>query len=111
MNLSFTSPEQDLLASSFNAEASLLDVVIHTQQRNGRKAWTIVTGLEDIPNFDVKKKVKMLKKRLSCNASVKRDKDTQQIIVSFQGRHAQVIQDYLMERWKLTEDEITIKGC
>lgn len=111
MNLNFTNPEQDLLSASFTTEAPLLDVVIHTQQRNGKKAWTIVTGLEEITNFDVKKKVKMLKKRLSCNACVKRDKDSNQLVVSFQGRHAELIRSYLKERWKLSDDEITMKGC
>lgn len=110
MNVNFFNPEHELNFKTDLTEPSLLEIVIHVQQRNGKKAWTIVSGLDQIPDFNVKKNVKMLKKRLSCNASIKVDKDSGLQVVSFQGSHANILNEYLLQRWKLSPDEILIKG-
>ena len=109
----------DLYTTSFHATNALFDdepdecdisVTLHVQQRNGKKSWTIVTGLDTVPGLKVKSVLKRLKKKLCCNASIQQDDKTGEQFVSFQGQHAADLRDYLMQRWKVPDTAILIKG-
>lgn len=104
--------------ASFSATHDLFDepdecdisVTLHVQQRNGKKSWTIVTGLDTVPGLKIKSVLKRLKKKLCCNASIQKDDKTGESFVSFQGQHATLLKDYLIQRWKVPDTAILIKG-
>lgn len=101
MNFSFQS-------NTDNSFTNDIQITIQVQQRNGKKAWTIVTGLENVPNFESKSFLKTLKKKLACNASQKMKDDILHIL--FQGRHSEIIKEYIIQKLNVSADNIITKG-
>ena len=81
------------------------------QQRNGRKYWTIVEGLNTIDNLSLKDFVKVIKKNLCCNGSIHTDSDnSENIFVQFQGDHRNNIKDLLIKKYNISDERILIHG-
>jgi len=87
-----------------------VNINIRVQQRNGRKSWTLIEGLETITNFDFKKTLKYLKKKLSCNGSIKDMEDDSGKFFQFQGDHREKIVEYLINIHNVNEESINVHG-
>jgi len=104
------------LNNNINSGANLINdkldfkINIRVQQRNGRKSWTIVEGLNNIENINIKKMSKYLKKKLCCNASIKKSDIDDSNILQLQGDHRNEIKEYLMVAKKILEKNIIIHG-
>jgi translation initiation factor 1 (eIF-1/SUI1) len=85
-------------------------LTIKTEQRNGRKAWTIVDNVNtlQLDKNDLKSLVKYLKKKLSCNGCLKAESD--RVTMQFQGRHAEEISSILQKKKLETAERILIIG-
>jgi translation initiation factor 1 len=83
-------------------------VHIRVKQRNGRKSWTIIHGLNE--ELNLKKDIlKPLRKKLCCNGALKED-DTGSKILEFQGDHRDIIKKYLIDKKYCEEDDIVTHG-
>lgn len=87
-------------------------LVIRIEQRNGKKAWTIVENIEvlKLDNDEVKQLVKFLKKKLSCNGCLKKEKETNVFYIQFQGKHAEFLKTIFEEKKLISDDKITVIG-
>ena len=85
------------------------NITIRVQQRNGRKSWTIIEGLDKIVNIDMKSLLKLIKKKLCCNGAIKSNKDLETII-QCQGDHRYKLKDLIMSKYKIQEHCIHIHG-
>ena len=86
-------------------------LVIKVEQRNGRKAWTTIENLQalSVDNDELKQLVKYLKKKLSCNGCLKKNKDDTFYIL-FQGKHADALKEILEEKKLISSDKINVIG-
>ena len=66
-----------------------IDIFIH--KRNNRKCITTVKGLDKYPNFDIKKFVKIIKKKFCCIGSYNKD----EFSVNFSGDQRDNVIEYL----------------
>ena len=78
------------------------NITIRVQQRNGRKSWTIIEGLDKIVNIDMKSLLKLIKKKLCCNGAIKSNKELETII-QCQGDHRDKLKDLIMSKYKIQE--------
>ena len=87
-------------------------LVIKVEQRNGRKAWTIVENLDVLQLEEIKLKelVKFFKKKLSCNGCLKKDKEDDHLYIQFQGKHADTLKTILEEKELISGENITLIG-
>ena len=83
---------------------------IRVQQRNGRKSWTSIEGLENIKDIDLKKFTKSVKKKLCCNGSIHTLDTTSEKVTQFQGDHREDIKNLLIKTYNVSEDSIIIHG-
>jgi len=85
------------------------DNIIHIRikQRNGRKKWTFIEGLDENVNF--KKVVKYLSKKLACGGSVKTDDEGNKYI-QFQGEHTEFIKKFLIDKDIIESENISTHG-
>ena len=67
---------------------------IRVQQRNRRKCWTIVQGLDD--DLDLKRICKEWQKVLKCNGSITDDAH-HGLVIQLQGNHSTEIRDFLIQ--------------
>ena len=83
---------------------------IRTKKRTARKYITTVEGLKE-SDFEqgLKKMLKNMKKKFSCNGSLSKDDDDNPII-SFQGDQKNNISKYLIEKHDFEEYDIIIHG-
>ena len=83
---------------------------IRTKKRTTRKYITTVEGLKE-SDFEqgLKKMLKNMKKKFSCNGSLSKDDDDNPII-SFQGDQKNNISKYLIEKHDFEEYDIIIHG-
>lgn len=84
------------------------NVHIRMQQRNGKKCWTYVEGLDQI-NKDSKfldNFAKVLKKKLNCAGTVKKPEN----VIQFQGDHRDKIKSFLIEQKIVEEEFIKMHG-
>jgi len=76
---------------------------IRLQIRNKKKCITILEGLDD--DLDEKRICRHMRKSFNCNGAVLEDKDTDSLIIQFQGDQRQNIKDWLIAQEILTEKE------
>lgn len=95
-----------LVQTSTNEEKSVLSVVdINIKQRNGRKCWTFVVGLDKhVSDEELKSMLKMFKRSWGCNGCIKKGE------LQLQGNHAQEIKDILVDKCNLSTENINIHG-
>ena len=82
-------------------------IEIYIEQRNGRKSWTKIHGLSNY-DIDLKSHLKILKKKLCCNGSIKEEDNKK--IITLQGDHRQVYKQFLIVNNKIKENMIHIHG-
>jgi len=89
-----------------------LEIHIKVQQRNGRKCWTFVEGLDKItppPNTDINKFMEQItrtfKKGFNCAATIQPGN-----IIQMSGDHRYKLKDYLINNKIVNEDQIKIHG-
>lgn len=87
-----------------------LIINIRVIQRTRNKYITIVENIEQIPDLNIKKVNKYLKKKLSCNSSIQINKDTNEKYLQFQGNKSEEIKDFLIYRFDIDKDYIIIHG-
>ena len=87
-----------------------LIINIRIIQRARNKYITIVENIEQIPNFNIKKVNKFLKKKLNCNSSIQINKDSKEKFLQFQGNKSEEIKDFLINRFDIDKDYIIIHG-
>ena len=83
---------------------------IRCQQRNGRKSWTTIEGLENIKNLDLKIFTKKIKKSLCCNGSIKKSDIDDSKVLQFQGDHRDDIKALIIKSYNILEDSIIMHG-
>ena len=81
---------------------------IYIEQRNGKKSWTKIHGLDTIVDIDFKAHLKTIKKKLCCNGSINTDDDKQVLIL--QGDHRSVYKQFLIDKFKLHSQNIIVHG-
>lgn len=87
-----------------------VNINIRVQQRNGRKSWTLIEGLEDIKDFNFKKTLKYLKKNLNCNGSIKKMEEDDKKYIQMQGDHREKIVSYLVDYHNVNSESIIVHG-
>lgn len=102
-------------------EKSQNEIHIKVQQRNGRKSWTFIEGLEkvDIPETITQKDeiekyitkyledlAKLLKKHFNCAVSVKKPEN----ILQMSGNHKLELKQFIISKGYATEDQIKLHG-
>jgi translation initiation factor 1 len=80
---------------------------IRVQQRNGRKCITTVQGLAD--DLDCKRILKALKKNLSCNGAIVKDKEVGDVI-QVSGDQRTDILAFLVDQEICLADEVVLHG-
>ncbi len=78
-------------------------VHLRLQQRNARQKITTVQGLS--PLLDFNRILKVLKKKLCCNANIIDDEDHGKIM-QFQGDHRREISEFIIEEELVTSREM-----
>ena len=97
----------DPFADGKDKEQSGDKVHVRVQQRNGRKCITTVQGLAD--DLDIKRILKALKKNLSCNGAIVKDKEVGEVI-QLSGDQRTDIQEFLTDQEICAKDEIVLHG-
>lgn len=87
-----------------------IEVNIRVKQRNGRKNWTFVEGLNSVKDIDLKKLIKSFRKKHSCGGSIHEDPDTKQSVLQLQGKHGDAIKDFLISEGIVDESCIKMHG-
>ena len=98
----------DIIDTDF--DELVFKINIRVQQRNGRKSWTMVEGLENIKDIDLKKFNKFIKKSLCCNGSIKKSDVNNEKILQFQGDHREDIKKIIIQQFQISEENIIIHG-
>lgn len=83
------------------------DIDNRIQQRNGRKTWTIVQGLQK--QFDTGKILKVLKKQLACNGKVVVDEHLGQVL-QLSGDQRSKVAEFLVKEDVARKQDIHIHG-
>ena len=89
-----------------------IEIHIKIKQRNGRKSWTSIEGLDKLePNRDkldtfIENIAKNLKKKFSCGASIEKP----EYIVQLNGDHREGIKDFLIKGGFVNETQIKMHG-
>lgn len=92
-------------------EKSQLEIHIKVKQRNGRKCWTIIEGLEklDIGNLVIteylNKIATQLRKKLNCGASITDDN-----YITLSGDHRNEIKEFLVKNNIAKVEQIKTHG-
>ncbi|CAD7948539.1 unnamed protein product [Amoebophrya sp. A25] len=76
---------------------------IRNQQRNGKKSFTLITGVPSC--FNHKKIVKYLKKSLNCNGNIVED-ETFGTVIQLQGDQRNDVAQFLYEEGIAEKDQI-----
>src|SRR5665647_1545135 len=88
-------------------------ITLHFVQRNGKKGWTNVKGLDKF-NFDdagLENFSKFVKKRMGCNSTIIIDEEQKQKYLQFQGDQREGIKKILLEKKVVdTENQIIMRG-
>lgn len=82
---------------------------IFIQKRNARKCITSVQNL-DSDNINLKKFVKSLRKKFSCNGHISKDEKLGDVVV-FQGDHREQIKSILVSKYDYQEEDIILHGA
>lgn len=82
-------------------------VHIRVQQRNGRKCITTVQGID--PAIDLKKILKVVKKKHCCNGTVVEDEDMGHVL-QLQGDQRDAMVEFLTENEIVSKDKIKKHG-
>ena len=93
----------------FKNDSLLLDtkkIIISCQDVKGKKKMTFVENW-DLEKDELKEHLKILKKRLGCNGSVKNTDEG--IIFQLQGDKKDIIRQYLIDN-NINEENIYVKG-
>ena len=98
MNLDFSSDDNN--SQENIREENIKDIVLSTQQRNGRKYWTYI---ENYNPEDRKKFIKVIKKAANCNGSYNKDDSKFQ----FQGKHVELIKNILVKQFQININNIS----
>jgi len=80
---------------------------ISVQKRNGRKMTTIITGIDD--DIDLPRVLSHIKKKFSCNGSVKKDKNDEYYI-QLSGDKKNEMYDFLIQHEIGDDDNIIFHG-
>lgn len=84
-----------------------LTLDIRIRQRNGRKTWTTIEGLDK--DFDQKVILRQLRKDLACNGTVIDDKELGEVI-QLQGDHRQQVGQFLIKEGIVKRENLKIHG-
>ncbi|KAF1814485.1 eukaryotic translation initiation factor eIF-1 [Eremomyces bilateralis CBS 781.70] len=79
---------------------------IRIQQRNGRKTLTTVQGIP--AKFDLKKVLKVIKKKFACNGTIVSDAEMGEVI-QLQGDQRKDVMEFLVDKDGLQMDSKNIK--
>jgi translation initiation factor SUI1 len=94
-------------------DEATFEVHIKIQQRNRKKCWTIIEGLDKIEKEQEKKDKfvetisSQFKKMFNCGATIKKP----EYHISMQGDHREGIKKFLLDKGYVTESQIKIHGC
>tara|TARA_B100000902_G_scaffold300542_1_gene288158 strand:- start:587 stop:889 length:303 start_codon:yes stop_codon:yes gene_type:complete len=82
-------------------------VTISKQQRNGRKCWTIIENFANNMDIeDIKKFIKLIKKKKCCNGSYQNDNK----IIQLQGDQTDFVKELICNQYEYNEEDILVKG-
>lgn len=93
-------------------EHNNFEVHIKIQQRNGRKTWTSVEGLDKIDTNKEKLDIffenitKHLKKKFNCGATIKKP----EYFIQLNGDHRDGIKEFLIKEGIVNESQIKMHG-
>lgn len=94
-------------------DTSHLQIHIKIKQRNGKKSWTIVEGLDKIQLPENKTTLEFLedvtrrlKKSFSCGANVNKEDNT----IHLNGDHRNNVKDFLIKNKLVDETQIRMHG-
>ena len=82
-------------------------------KRNAHKTITVIEGLDQRTEIDLKKFVGYVKKNLNCNGNLKKDKTEAgepQILIQFQGDHRIELTKILEIRYKINSSDLIQHG-
>ena len=86
----------------------LLDVRV--QQRNGRKSWTTVQGLNShLDRVKIEKLLKHFKKTFNCNGTIVSHNEYGEVI-QLQGDHRDKVEEFLLKEKIIDKDLIKVHG-
>lgn len=88
--------------------SNAMKVHIRCQQRGARKAVTTVSGLDQ--RIDFKKMLRYIRKTYSCNGSVQKDENGNQVI-QLTGDKREVIKEFLTEKEIVLPNSIQTHGA
>ena len=80
------------------------EIHIKSQQRNGRKCWTFVEGIDQLENQNLNEIATNLKKKFNCGASIKNN------VIQLNGDHKTELKEYLIKQGIANDDQIKIHG-
>lgn len=86
-----------------------IKIHVQYQQRNGRKGWTNIHGLNTDDN-NIKVLIKTIKKKFACSTTIKRDEDNNNII-QLQGDHRDGIKELLVTTLNISAKNIVLRGA
>lgn len=93
-------------------EQNNVEIHIKIQQRNGRKSWTSIEGLDKLEmggkqvDVFVENIAKNLKKKFNCGASIKKP----DYIIQMNGDHREGIKEFLLKGGFANENQIKMHG-
>lgn len=82
-------------------------VHIRSQQRNGRKSLTLISGLAE--DLDLKKILKVMRKMFSTNGAILKDDEVGEV-VQLQGDRRMDCRDFLVKHNICSKEEIKMHG-
>jgi translation initiation factor 1 len=101
--------------SGITQELDNENITIHIkiQQRNGKKCWTLVEGLDKLNTSTttdttvfMEKLITNMKHKFCCGASLKKPENT----IQMNGDHREEIKDFLLNNYELKTNQIKVHG-
>lgn len=86
-------------------------VHLRVQQRNNRKCWTLIEGIDGDGDVNMKSLLKTMKKKFSCNGSIQKGSDGTGLIIQLQGDHRIDAEHLLVKKLKIfNAEDVVIHG-
>jgi translation initiation factor 1 len=101
---------KEIEAEVMGKTAGESQIHVRVQQRNGRKCWTLIEGLNS--DMDIKGLLKMMRKKFSCNGNIQKDKTTGESVVQLTGNHRDKVKHLFTVKLKIVDaDDLVIHGA
>lgn len=107
------------IGSNINQELEDNDIEIHikVQQRNGKKCWTLIEGIEQIRDKNIsvdiflKNVLTDLKDKFNCGGSIMKKTNNANITsIQLNGDHREELKEYIIKKYDLKAHQLKVHG-